>query len=334
MELSLEPIILSKELILHNVTEEQIFEHYGVAIRKGLFCSKLRKDAQPTVAFYRNKSNRLMLKDFGDNSCHDCFSYVQELFHVSYYMALQIIANDFGIINRPNLTKNKPKLKYSGEKIEKTEEARIRVEIRDFDKIDLDWWGKYGISEKTLKKFKVYAIKYAWLNENLFYIFSENQRVYGYYGGTKDGIEYWRLYFPGRKKWKFIANWKSSMIQGAHLLNKIDSDYIVITKSMKDVMTLYELGVPAIAPCSENIFVSDIQYEKLKKKFKRIKLFFDNDLPGISAANKIHKKYSDVKILYLPIHGGDKDISDYHKAHGRKKTLELIENTKRLYGEN
>lgn len=31
-------------------------------------------------------------------------------------------------------------------------------------------------------------------------------------------------------------------------------DILVITKSMKDCMTLYSLGVPAIAPISENCF--------------------------------------------------------------------------------
>jgi len=35
----------------------------------------------------------------------------------------------------------------------------------------------------------------------------------------------------------------------------------------------------------------------------------------------------------LPIHGGDKDISDFRKVHGHKKTLELIEKAKEYYEE-
>jgi hypothetical protein len=77
------------------------------------------------------------MKDFGDGSCLDCFGFVESKFNVSYYMALQIIANDFGIITRPDLSKNKPKIQYSGNKIEETSQAKIQVEIRDFDEKDL-----------------------------------------------------------------------------------------------------------------------------------------------------------------------------------------------------
>ena len=110
MEFSLEPIELSRELILNKYSEEEIFEFYGVPIKKGLFCSKLRNDAHPTVSLYRNKNGRLIVHDFGDGTSRDCFAYVQALFNVSYYMALQIIANDFGIINRKTLKKNKAKI--------------------------------------------------------------------------------------------------------------------------------------------------------------------------------------------------------------------------------
>jgi len=35
-------------------------------------------------------------------------------------------------------------------------------------------------------------------------------------------------------------------------------------------MILYEYGIPAIAPISENLFMTKKQYEKLKEKFKNI----------------------------------------------------------------
>jgi DNA primase len=117
------------------------------------------------------------------------------------------------------------------------------------------------------------------------------------------------------------------------MLPKKGDDTLVITKSLKDVMTLYEYGITAIAPCSENLFVTDAQYDKLKKKYKHIYLFYDQDVPGIKAMCKIKKQYPDLRILFLPRHGTDKDISDYRKAHGDKKTLELINKVKSYYGE-
>lgn len=130
MEFSLEPVELSKEIILNKVTEEAIFEFYGIKIQKGLFCSVLRNDACPTVSLFRNSTGRLIYHDFGDGSHLDCFGFVQAKFNVSYYMALQIIANDFGIVNRATLKKNKPKLEFSGIRVETTEQTRIQVEIR------------------------------------------------------------------------------------------------------------------------------------------------------------------------------------------------------------
>lgn len=69
---------------------------------------------------------------------------------------------------------------------------------------------------------------------------------------------------------RFLTNWKASQIQGAKQLPKEGGDLLIIQKSMKDVMCLYELGIVAIAPNSENLFLSDTQLDKVKSKFKRI----------------------------------------------------------------
>lgn len=130
---------LTKELILQHVSEEAIFEHYGVPIKKGLFCSKLRPDRNPTVGLYRNKRGRLIMKDFGSDFSGDCFAYVMSLFNVSYYMALQIIANDFGIITREDLTKNKPEIVPTGTKFEEQKSAIIQVKTRSFNIKELNW---------------------------------------------------------------------------------------------------------------------------------------------------------------------------------------------------
>lgn len=116
------------------------------------------------------------------------------------------------------------------------------------------------------------------------------------------------------------------------MLSKNGGDYIVITKSLKDVMALYEFGIPAIAPCSENLFVTKSQYERLKLHYKRIFVLYDNDLPGVHAMCKIHKQFPEVTCLML--HREDaKDFSDYRKTFGYKKTLQLINQAKEYYGE-
>lgn len=99
-------------------------------------------------------------------------------------------------------------------------------------------------------------------------------------------------------------------------------------------MTLYSCDkIPAIAPISENCFLTETQYAKLKSKFNKIILFYDNDLAGIENMNKIRKKFPDVHVLFIPRHYKAKDISDFYKMYGRTKTLELIEKAKNYVSE-
>ena len=327
MEITFEPIVITKELILSRIPEERILTHYlGLPVKKGLFVSPLRQDKRPTCAFYRSKTNnRIMFKDFGTGFCGDFVSIVMCKFNCSYYKALQIIANDFGIIKRQDLKVNKPKMQYDGSQFEDTGSAVIQVEIRGWQQYELDWWAKYGIQLSTLKKFKVFSCKNVFLNGNLFHLEQPEQYVFGYFGGIKQDIEQWRIYFPKRIKYKWISNWKNHQIQGAHMLPKLEGDILVITKSLKDVMCLYEYGITAIAPCSENEFLTDNQYERVKKKFKHIFLLYDNDEPGKNYTKKIKEKYPELTVLFIPPCSKCKDFSDYRKKYGHKRTKKLVE---------
>ena len=96
-------------------------------------------------------------------------------------------------------------------------------------------------------------------------------------------------------------------------------------------MTLYGLGITAIAPNSENLFITEAQYTKLKTKFKHIVLFYDNDAPGIQCMRKIKKAHPELAVMYIPRKYEAKDISDFRKKYGKEKTLKLIEQAKERY---
>ena len=115
MEIRFDPII-TKELILQNISQEAIMEHYlGVHIGKGLFCSPLRKDKKPTCSFYKNKSGDLIFKDFGGYFYGNCFSVVMNKYNCSYHEALEIIANDFGIVKNNKLQRHEKLIDYSNQ---------------------------------------------------------------------------------------------------------------------------------------------------------------------------------------------------------------------------
>ena len=89
-------------------------------------------------------------------------------------------------------------------------------------------------------------------------------------------------------------------------------------------MCLYSLGLSAIAPNSETQFISDVVLEDLKKRFKYIVVIFDNDQTGISFMNKQKRLHPELIYTWIPRDSGAKDISDFYKLYGRKKTLDLI----------
>ena len=121
------------------------------------------------------------------------------------------------------------------------------------------------------------------------------------------------------------------MLQGANQLPKEGGKYLVITKSLKDVMVFYELGITAIAPCSEHMFMTDNQYNKICSKFEHIICCYDNDLAGVNGLNKIHKAHPELKVCFIPRKYNAKDISDFYKLYGKDKTLKLINSAKEFY---
>ena len=315
---------VTRELLLSKNSQETYFEHYlGVPVKKGLFRSPsvIRSDANPTCSFYKNKNNILMYKDFAGPT-FDFIGCVMYLFNCNYYNALRIIAHDFNIIPIADVPRNPPKIQYTNTVLEKTSKSRIEVELKEFSEKELKWWEGFGVSRNTLKKFQVYSIKSIFLNGVYFSSSSESSPIYGYYGGTaSDGTELWRLYMPTKRNYRFLSNWSQEMIQGSKQLPK-SGEFVVITKSMKDVMSLYEFGITAIAPNSENLFLTEPQYNKIKSRFNQVYLLYDRDLPGVKSANKIRKKFKEVKVLLTP---KTKDFSDYVKKYGIMKTFKLVE---------
>lgn len=318
---------LSKELILSSLSEEQIFCFYiGLEVKtKKLFRSKLRNDKNPTCSIYRNKLGTLIYKDFATGQSLDCFSYVMELFKCDYYSALGIIANDFNLISNSSYIKNRGKIISKNFKIKEKEFSKIQIEAQDFTDLELKWWLKYGITLEILKKYNVYSCKHVFLNGQLIAKSQQHCPIFGYYGKKYQGNELWKIYFPKRKEYRFMGNYPSKKMQGYEQLPK-SGKICVITKSQKDCMTLYSLGIPACAPNSETVIPNEHIINDLKSRFKYIICLWDNDYTGISFLNKFRHKYPDLIYTWIPRSLKSKDISDFYKEYGKKKTVELINN--------
>lgn len=317
----LEPKITKEFLLSKNSEETYMSTYLRVPIKRGLFCSPLRKDHKPTCSFCHSKKGELMYHDFGTGFHENFVGVVMEIHKCSYQEALNVIAEDFGYLSK---AENRPavKIKVSNVKLEEKTETLIQIKPKAFSEQELKWWKGFGVTEKTLKKYKVFSCDSIFLNGDYFSSSSPRVPIYGYYCGKKNGQELWRIYFPSKRSFRFLSNVGKSYIQGAKQLPKT-GDILLVTKSQKDVMLAYELGIPAIAPCSEVLFLSNKQIQHLKKRFKTIVVCYDTDITGIHNLKQIKVKHPDLHTFFIPRKYGVKDISDFFKKYGEEETRRL-----------
>lgn len=313
---------ITKEYLLSILTEEQIFCYYcGINfISKNLIKNPTRVDKKVTCGFYRNKTNTLILHDFATGEYFNCFTLVAKLHNCDFHRAVKIIASDFGIAKteKPSIQIRKvPKFETSNEP------TIIQIEKDNFSEQDLKWWSSFGISEKTLNKYRVFTCKTVFLNTKVFCRKTQYHPVYGYYFGKKQGIEQWKIYMPNRKEFRFLNNLNQKVLQGYHQLPK-SGKLLVIQKSMKDVMLLHEFGIPSTAPQSENTFMDDKSLEELKSRFKYIVVMMDNDRPGLMNLIKFRKLHPELNYVFIPRKYKAKDLTDFYRKYGDIATKKLI----------
>ena len=320
--ISLKPNI-TKDFILSKVNQESIMQHYtGLDVSsKKLMLSPFRVDNHFTVSFYKSKSDILYLHDFATNEHINCFQAVMKKFGVNYYEALDIIAKDFNLVEgENNNTEVQPTIVAP---LKETKSSVIQVQIKDYSDEELEWWKQFGISKKTLKRFHVYSLEHVFVNGELRFTSSKQCPIYGYYfGKDKNSVEKWKIYFPLKQEYRFLNNLSKKVLQGYHQLPKT-GDLLVITKSMKDLMAMYEFGIPAVSPNSETLFVEDKKLGEFKQRFKHILVIYDNDRPGLHNMWLIRKQYPELNYYFMPWYLS-KDFTDSIKLVGVENMKEYI----------
>lgn len=307
--------------ILNLVDDYFIYCYYlgkEIQINKPI-SSPLRKDNHPSWSLYRNRRGILIWKDFATGDSGNVVNLLMQMESLRYHEALKKIWNDVIIHKSVSLRKATDKMKTN------TEESKNVIEIKkkNYTDKDLEFWGKYHITKDTLKLYKVFPISTFWLNEvqmNFFYTDKEPMYAYSIY----DKFKIYRPYSRRTDKWR--NNCSSFDVQGMEQLAE-NGKLLIITKSLKDVMVLSELGYNAIAPQSENSSIPKIIMDHLKLRFKRIVILFDYDEGGIQGAKKLSEKYS-IPHTFIPKHYLDlyqiKDVSDFIKEFGKERTDEMI----------
>ena len=306
---------ITLDYILSRVSEYDIYAQYiGKFKVGGIYNSPFRKDSNPSFGvFLSRKTGKLLFKDHGSGECGDVIKFVQILKGIYNYNDILVqIVKDLKVTNNTVL-------KASTVPIHN--ETVIGIVRQPFTELDIEYWSKYGISVPTLEKFNVNSIQYYLCNGIVKGIYKDENPMYAY--KVFDKFKIYRPYADKYAKWR--NNLTDIDIQGWEQLPK-NGNLLIITKSLKDVMALYEMGYIAISPSSESTFIPEKALNDLKKRFKRILLCFDRDVPGVTNMRKVSLK-TGLNGFLVHKSFGAKDISDAIDKWGQTKVKEWLNKT-------
>ena len=304
---------LHKDSILCKISEYDIFRYYCHNFKNygDKFCSELREDRSPTCSIVPWKG-KVIYKDFGSGDSHDCFSYIQAKYGLTFSEAMRVIDTDFGLgLQSGTVIKSQIAITYGTQDVIERRPTKIEKKARQWNVEDKNFWSQFHIPKHLLTKFGVQPIDYFWINEaryrchSLSYVYNINGR--------------YKVYRPFETEGKWYSNTSKDDIQGWRQL-KDNGDIVILASSLKDVMCLNVLGYEAIALQSEMQMPSAELIKQLSERFEVVAVLYDNDFekdanPGQTMANKICAEFNLINII-LPAHYKSKDISDLMKDHG------------------
>uniref|UniRef100_A0AAU8BA84 Polymerase/primase n=1 Tax=Dulem virus 42 TaxID=3145760 RepID=A0AAU8BA84_9CAUD len=307
--------------LISQLTDYDIFSYYmGDFIVGKLYNSPLRHDDKiPSFAVFKGRQGNLMFKDHGSGISGNAITFIKEYKHISSNSELEKELLRIIKTTAPKSTRTSTK------EYKSYSTTDIGVVRQDFTDIDKQYWGKYNISISTLQKFDVFSIKYFLCNKIVSGIYKDEQPMYAYKVNDK-----FKIYRPLNSKYtKWRTNLTTSDIQGYKQLPE-NGNLLIITKSLKDVMVLYELGYSAISPSSETSFIPDDILISLQDRFKHILILFDRDKAGMKKAREFSKKYK-LDAFFVNKKFAAKDISDAIDRNDTETVKQWLSNTLQKY---
>ena len=275
--------VFKEEDLLEYATQEDVYKHcneydlfrYYIGDFKlnKTMLSPLRKEHSASFSIFAS-GGRILFKDFLLGSGNIIKFVMLKFNYSSYREAINRIIHDAGLSNqfRTDLIYTpKPVIKYN-KKID-TIKNTVSIRTRKSQQYDLEFWQQFGITRETLNKYRVVPISHFFLNN---ICIKADKYAYSFIE-KKDNESSYTIYQPFSENYKWAKSHDSSVFYGWSQLPS-SGDRLIITKSMKDVMTINSLtGLPTVAMQNEVVKPKQHVINDLKNRFKECYLLYDND---------------------------------------------------------
>jgi hypothetical protein len=308
---------------IKDVPEEWVYEYY-LNLKEKLTGQDIKmlsafnsKDKVPSMfVYFDTTSSTYKFKDFSSGNQGNCWNLVQHLYNLSFGEAAAKIINDYQVYIKNNTVSERRELVIHDKfKV-------VDYEMRHWNTLDQQYWMMFKIGSGLLDRYNVVPLEFFTMEKEeidstMTSFTFKRPYMYGYF--RNDGSLY-KIYMPKNTDKKFIK--VENYIQGTEQL-KYDCKYLIITSSLKDLMCFNKLGinnVEAIAPDSENTMIGEKAIGEFQQYYQKIIVLFDNDEPGIKAAERYKVKYG-LNHIILPM---EKDLSDSVKMHSIDKVREVL----------
>lgn len=175
----------------------------------------------------------------------------------------------------------------------------------------LNYWKKEGISEDTLNHYNVEQLSWYSNKGYEFHLTVGVKFAFKY-----SPVEGWqKVYQPLKKPKCFYLSKSDRDLDYIFGLDQLPAkgEILVITGGEKDVMSLYEAGLPAVCGMSESTGLKEETMKQLRSRFRDIVVMFDNDEAGNMYSKGFSKEFGIVRVQ-LPDMDGVKDVTEWRKA--------------------
>ena len=295
-------ITMSLKDLLDKLNDYDIYSYYVGQFKIGkLFNSPLRSDDKnPSFNIFKGNGGGLFFKDHGSGEGGNALKFVKLIKNIQTRDELE--RELLRIVRKMNPNQQYVQRTYSTVNSGSTDIGIVRQPFTDVDK---KYWKQFHISIDTLKLFQVFSIKYFLCNRVVRGTYKESSPMYAYKVFDK-----FKIYRPLASKYtKWRTNLTNRDVQGLAEIPKEGGNLLIITKSLKDVMCLYEMGFNAIAASSETTFIPDDILQSLRSKWNHIVIIYDRDKTGMLEARKYSKQYR-LDAIFVHKKFKAKDISD------------------------